>query len=327
VPKFCRHNRLIQNCPICSREEAVEPRPLVSSSAPRVYEPRTRDAAVRRERAPRGSDRGRVTVRRLRDSVDDGYRSPLVPGVKSSEDATRLAEAVAFAATRLRLLASDPPGLYAEVADPDGNVEERTWLAFLIAYLYPLEDSNPFAAIAAVRTSWEAADQLTLEGVQTGPRSSHDPGRGLATVTAYRAWAQRAGSQAAAFEGDTGWAAERRFARTFERLSLPGLDRDARFELLLSLGALGLYELRPATLALGGGEAVTVGAKRAFAIGDPMLLERRAAQLAEACSLPLGALDLALYSWERGQRVTGGMGPEAEPGESELAAVFAALEL
>ena len=32
-----------------------------------------------------------------------------------------------------------------------------------------------------------------------------------------------------------------------------------------------------------------VAAKRALGIGDPMLLERRAADLAEACSLPLEA--------------------------------------
>ena len=36
VPSFCRHNRLIQNCPICSREQAIELRPVVSSSAPRT---------------------------------------------------------------------------------------------------------------------------------------------------------------------------------------------------------------------------------------------------------------------------------------------------
>jgi hypothetical protein len=259
--------------------------------------------------------------------VDDGYRSPLVPGLKSSQDVRRLAEEVAFAATRLRLLATDPPGLYADVADPGASVEERSWLGFLIAYLYPLEGPDPFAAIAAVRTSWEAAEQLSLQGAETGPRSAHDPARGLETVNAYRAWAQRAGSQADAFTGDPGWSPERRFARAFERLALPGMHRDARFELLGSLGAAGVYQLRPASLMLGGGDAVTVGAKRAFAIGDPPLLERRAAQLAEACSVPLGALDLALYSWERGERVTAGLGPAAASGNAELDAALAPLDL
>lgn len=263
----------------------------------------------------------------MRETVDDGYRSPLVPGLKSSQDARTLAEEVAFAATRLRLLETDPPGLYAEVADPSGSLEERSWLAFLIAYLYPLKGPDPFAAIAVVRTSWSAAEKLGLEDVETGPRSAHDPARGLETIKAYRAWAQRAGSQADAFTGDPGWGAERRFARVFERLALPGMHRDARFELLCSLGALGVYELSPASLMLGGADPVTVGAKRAFAIGDSQLLERRAAQLAEACSAPLGALDLALYSWERGERVTGGLGSAAAPGDAELGAALAALNV
>ena len=337
VPKFCRHNRLLQNCPICSREQAVELRPLLSSSAPRVSEPRPRSSSsqARRERTRDSMARSGVTVRRVRTAADDGYRSALAPGLRSSEEARRLAEEVAFAATRLKLLASDPPGLYAEVArtqpevaDRGNDLEERTWLAFLIAYLYPLEQPDPFAGIAAVRTPWTSDPaQLALDDVQMGPRSSHDPARGLQTVRAYRAWADRAGSQAQAFIGDPGWSPDRRFARTFERLALPGLHRAARYELLLSLGALGVYELAAGTLALGGNDEVTIAAKRALGIGDPLLLERRAAQLAEACKVPLGALDLALYNWEREQRTTGGIGPDTPPGPAELDATYAALEL
>src|SRR5437764_7901517 len=33
VPTFCRHNRLIHNCPICSREQEIELRPIVSPGA------------------------------------------------------------------------------------------------------------------------------------------------------------------------------------------------------------------------------------------------------------------------------------------------------
>jgi hypothetical protein len=271
--------------------------------------------------------RSGVIVRRVRGTADDGYRSALAPGLRSSEEARRLAEEIAFAATRLRILAGDPPGLYAEVADPSSELEERTWLAFLIAYLYPLDQPDPFTAIAASRTSWQAADQLTLDGVETGPRTAHDPARGRETVDAYRAWAARAGSQARAFGGEDGWTAERRFARIFERLALPGLHRDAKFELLTSLGALGVYELSAGALSLGGGDEVTVAAKRALGIGDPLLLERRAAQLAEACSVPLAALDLGLYNWERGERATGGLGPAAAPGGDELDSTLAALEL
>lgn len=292
-------------------------RPLVSSSTPRVAEPRERPhPASPRQRA---AGRPGVRVRRVRNSVDDGYRSPLVPGLKSSQEAARLADEVAFSDHRLRVLAESPPGLYAEVARADGDLEERTWLAFLIAYLAPLEDDDPFRSIASARTSWSSGEPPHLDDVATGSRTAHDPARGIRTVDAYRAWAGRAGSQAAAFAGEPGWTRERRFARAFERLALPGLHRDPRFELLVSLGALGVYDLTPGTLQLGGDDQVTVAAKRALGIGDPFLLERRALELAEACQVPLAALDLALYNWETGERLNAGLGLQAEP-ESERAA-------
>lgn len=326
MPKFCRHNRLLQNCPICSREQAVELRPILSSSAPRAAETGSRPEPVsRRDQPRRPPTRTGVKVRHLRSAVDDGYRSELVPGVKSTDEARRLADELAFAATRLKVLAEDPPGMYAEVADRNQDPEERTWLAFLIAYLGPLEDDDPFAAIRAVRTSWSSGQLPVLDGVPTGPRTAHDPQRATRSLEAYRAWAQRAGSQERAFAGDAGWSPERRFARIFERLALPGMHRGARFELLVSLGRLGVYDLRAASLALGGSDQVTVAAKRALAIGDQMLLERRAGQLAEACRVPLEALDLGLYSWERGERVTAGLPTDMDPESSQLEAARAAL--
>jgi hypothetical protein len=329
MPRFCRHNRLIQNCPICSREQEVELRPIVSSSAPRAAEPRDRGARPpsQRQRTPRPGSRSGVTVRRLRNAEDDGYRSPLAPGLKSSDEARRLAEELAFAATRLQALASDPPGLYAEVADSTAEVEERTWLAFLIAYLGPLESDDPFSAIRSARTSWASGESPALEGVQTGPRGAHDPARGERTIEAYRAWAERAGSQAAAFGGEAGWSPERRFARTLERFALPGLARDARFDLLVTLGRLGVYELRAGALAFGGSDEVTLAAKRALGIGDSLLLERRAGQLAEGTGVPLEALDLGLYNWERGERATAGLGAGAQAEPSLVQAASGALEL
>jgi len=166
-----------------------------------------------------------------------------------------------------------------------------------------------------------------LDGVECGPRTAHDPSRGDRTLAAYRTWAARAGSQAAAFTGDAAWPPERRFARAFERLSLPGLHRDARFDLLVTLGRLGVYDLRAGSLALGGVNDVTVGAKRAFGIGDPLLLERRASDLAGACGLPLEALDLGLHNWQRGERATLGLGDDSEPDADAVAAVSAALGL
>jgi hypothetical protein len=331
VPTFCRHNHLVQNCPICSKEQAVELRPIITSSAPRTTQPRPSTPRPARARtgstARSGGSSGGLTVRRVARGADDGYHSPLVIGLKSSTDATRLAEELAFADARLELLAHEPPGLYAEVADAAGETEERSWLAFLIAYLCPLEGEGPFAEIERVRTSWASGELPALGGVELGPRTAHDPSRGTKTLEAYRAWAARSGSQESAYTGDAGWSPDRRFARAFERLALPGLHRDARFDLLVTLGRLGVYEIAAGSLVLGGANDVTVGAKRAFGIGDPLLLERRASELASACGLPLEALDLGLHNWQRGERAHLGVPADAEPDPDTLARVSAALAL
>ena len=267
-------------------------------------------------------------MRRSRSTVDDGYRSSAVPGLKSSHEAERLAEELAFAQARLDQLEHAPPGLYAEVADPDSDIEERTWLAFLIAYLGPLADSHdPFAAICSVRTSWASGELPSLDEVSTGPRTAHRSASGSATLGAYRRWAERSGSQEAAFRGDGGWSAERRFGRVFERLALPGLHRAARFDLLVTLGRTGVYQLRAGSLSLGGSDAVTVAAKRAFGIGDVMLLDRRAGQLARTAGLSLESFDLGLYNWERGQRATAGMEPGLAPDAGVLEVISEALGL
>jgi hypothetical protein len=250
-----------------------------------------------------------------------------VPGLKSSSDAERLAEELAFAAARLSRLAADPPGGYAQIAGREGNLEERTWLGFLTAYLCPLDTEDPFSEILRAHTSWASREQPALEGLETGPRTAHDPARGSATLDAYRAWAQRAGSQAAAFTGEQAWSPERRFARAFERLALPGLHRDARFDLLVTLGWLGVYDVRAGSLQLGGTGTVTLAAKRVLGIGDPLLLERRAAELAAACEVPLESLDLGLYNWERGERATMGVGPWVDGDEDALASSRSGLGL
>ncbi len=294
----------------------------MSSSAPR--------AAAPRERSPRSAKSaatGGVRIRQLARGAEDGYQSGLLPGLRSSEDAERLAEELAFAAARLELLERDPPGLYAEVAAA-GDLEERTWLSFLIAYLGPLDDDeDPFAAVARVRTPWAGGRLPLLDDVSTGPRTAHDPARGTRTLEAYRAWAARSGSQAAAFVGDGAWTPERRFERVFERLALPGLHRDARFDLLVTLGRVGAYELQAAKLQLGGSDEVTLAAKRALGIGDILLLERRARDLANACQLPLEALDVGLYNWGRGERARLGLPTGAAPDPDVLDRVRGALRL
>ena len=159
--------------------------------------------------------------------------------------------------------------------------------------------------------------------------------RGAATPAAYRAWAERAGSQQAAFAGEEAWTAERRFSRAFERLALPGLHRDARFDLLVTLGQLRLADVHAGTLQLGGADDTTLAAKRVFGIADTLLLERRAADLASAGEVPLAALDLALWNWSRpprpgvdGERDRTALGAAgAEPDADAYARVAAALGL
>jgi hypothetical protein len=300
MPTFCRHNRLLQNCTICAREQNFDARPVVSSSAPKSSQPREHDDRPRaeRQRTPRtakpGTPRsGSVKVRRLARGVEDGYRSPLVPGLKSSEDAERLAEEIAYAATRLSLMeqvaaGAELPGIdpsWSEIAAP-GDLNARTTAAF--------------------------------QHVLDGPRGIKSGSRDDA-VAGFEAWGARQGSIEAAFRGEPSWTPERRFERTFERLGgIRGLDRDTRYELLTLLGRLGVYELRGGRLFLSGENEATWAAKRALGIGDPLLLERRAADLAQAGDVPLEALDLALHNWGAGVRISDGLQEDIEPDESLL---------
>ncbi|HET6548898.1 MAG TPA: hypothetical protein VFG79_10595 [Solirubrobacter sp.] len=257
---FCRHNRLTAKCPICSREQQDELR----SKAP----VRPRHVAPRKSGASstprtRGASGGLVT-RKLARAADDGYRNPLVPGLRATADAERLAVALSDAAARL-----EPPGPYPAIAE-EPDLEQATWLAFLLA----LGEQPP--------PLWE------IDAVPEAKRR---------TAAAYRAWAERAGSQQAAFTGEESWTPERRFGRVFERLALPGFGRAARYDLLTALGAAGRYPLAADAVHFVEDDATTLAAKRALVSGDRMLLERRARDLATACDLPLAALDRGLAVW------------------------------
>jgi hypothetical protein len=269
-------------------------------------------------------------VKRVARAVEDGYDNELVPGLKASGDARRLASELAFATARLAELAADPPGLYAEAALAEDR-EEALWLAFLVAHLCPLAgEDGPFAPIASARTTWASGDAPRLgEGVVLGPRTSVDPRQPTRTAEAYRAWAARAGSQDAAIAGEASWSPERRFSRLFERLALPGFSRAGRVELLISLGRLGLAEIEPAELRLGAdnADAATIAAKRVFGIGDAFLLERRSADLAEAAGVPLAALDLALFNFGQPEPARATMGASASTDEALRERVESALGL
>lgn len=305
MPEFCRHGRFVQNCRICSPPAQGAPaRSGGTETAPAAHSGRSA--------GPTRPRRGGLVVRRNVRSADDGYASDLLAGVRASADAQRLADEIAFAVARLGELATDPPGLYSQVAAASDR-EEGTWLALLITYLSPAAQA-PFAgpAAAAAQASWASGATPDLTDLPLGPRTSHDPARGDETLRAYRAWAARNGGQEAAFTGDGAWSPDRRFARIFERLALPGLGRGGRYELLVVLGRLGLYDLHPAALHVDG-DATTVAAKRLLGIGDRINLERRATALAEGLDIPMAALDLALFNWGQPTTERATMGSSAEP--------------
>src|SRR3954447_25430810 len=268
---FCRHNRLTSKCAICSREQQDE---LRSKTPVRHVTARKPGASStpRSAASPRSSNR--LVTRQLARAADDGYRNPLVPGLKATADAERLAVALTQAADRL-----EPPGPYPLIAE-EPDLEQATWLAFLIALAPELQE-----LVSETRPRWEDADVEAL--LEAKPR----------TAAAYRAWVERAGSQRAAFTGEETWTAERRFDRVFERLALPGFSRAARYDLLTALGAAGRYALTAGAVHFVEDDATTLAAKRALVSGDRMLLERRARDLALACDLPIAALDRGLAVW------------------------------
>jgi hypothetical protein len=327
VPTFCRHNRLVENCPICSKSASR----VSSSPARSVARREPRKPGDRPARAPKRSTTGGMTVRRMQRAVEDGYEHDLVPGLRSSVDAGRLADELAFSAARLRELQQDPPVLYAEAAGAE-DPEEGAWLAFLIAFFSPLEGAeDPFAGIAAARTSWASGEIPDLEGGRFGPRTAFDPKRGNAALVAYRTWADQRGGQVTALRGEESWTLQHRYDRAFERLGLPGFGRPNRLEFLALIHRLGIVDLDPWTLHLGAAapmDPVALAAKRILGIGDPVLLQRRQRELAHAADVPVEALDLAFYNWSAATpeaRVTAGS--EATADDAERTRIAGALGL
>ena len=328
MPTFCRHNRFIERCPICSKTlpgatPTTGAGKRQSSRGAAGSSPSLRGAsATARNRRLRAGGR-EVRVHREIRAQDDGYENPLVPGLHASDDAARLAEEIAFAAGRLLRMHAAPPGLFNEIRTlaSEGELERATWICFLTVYLSPLQGDDRFAGI---RLALERADEgaqgreyegSPLDGVPLGPRTSHDPARGSDTVHAYRQWALHSGSQVQALVGEASWTPGRRFERAFERLALPGFGRMGRYELLLTLGRLGLYEMQADSLHLATGrtgleDLTTVAAKRVLAVGDPIYLERRASAFAQELDVPVDALDLALANWGTGERATLGFKPD-----------------
>src|SRR3954469_13651698 len=170
---FCRHNRLTSKCAICSRELEDD---LRSKAPVRHVTPRKTGASSTPRSASSSRSSNRLVTRKLARAADDGYRNPLVPGLKATGDAQRLAITLTNAEQRL-----EPPGPYPLLAEIE-DLEHATWIAFMLALAPELRD--------------------TIEELQPTPDEADLPESKARTVTAYRAWVERAGSQVAAFTGE-----------------------------------------------------------------------------------------------------------------------------
>ena len=166
---------------------------------------------------------------------------------------------------RLDTLAADPPGLYAEVADPAGDLEERTWLAFLIAYLGPLDGDAPVRRRStrcappgprASRPTSTTSPPARAPSHDAGPRHAH--ARGLPRLGAR---VRLAGGRVRRRRGVDAGAAVRPRVRAARRC--PGLIAAPRFDLLATLGRLGVYELQAGALGLRRHRPVTAGRQAA----------------------------------------------------------------
>jgi hypothetical protein len=327
VPTFCRHNRFIQNCPICREPEAPRRRAASTAST------RSTAGSSPRSTARRGgsSRPGGLRVRHLARAADDGFASPLVPGLRATADAEQLADELGFATGRLAELAAAPPGLYAEAASapvPD----EGIWLALQAVLLGPADEADdPFAALRAAVVPWASGGVPAADAIVLGPRSPFaDPAVAAGGLGALRAWLERQGGPSAALGGDPSWGAERRFGRIFERLgTVTGIGR-ARYDALVVVGRLGLVDVAADALHAGDNDDTTLAAKRVFGIGDRLLLDRRAGELAEEADLPVAALDLALANLGRPAGALrmrmGASGDVADPAARERAAAALGLE-
>ncbi len=307
VPTFCRHGRFEASCGICRSEKAkAEPaarkpaargggtaaRRPVSSSTGATPKPRTRA----------------VVTGKLSRNADDGFRSDLLPGVRSSADVMVLAQELTTAEARLSALGSPEAGAWAPVAAHAGDPARAFVAALTIAVASPDETAGSdatagtaFAALLAVDPSLESLEHVAgasevasiLDGGPRGPRA-HDAAGAALAVPAQLA-ARSGGSLEASLIGEQAWSPERRFARLLDRLALRGLPRAVRYDILVALGRTGALPVRADGLHLGG-DQVTDAAKRLFAVGDVPLLEKRAAAVVEATGVAWDALELALWN-------------------------------
>ncbi len=306
VPTFCRHGRFEASCAICRNEKA--------KAEPQATRPAAKGTAARRPTssqtaASTGPKRSRTVVTgKLTRNADDGFRSELLPGIRSSADAMVLAQELTLAEARLSAIATDAAGPWAAVAERASDPSQAFVAALVIAVASPDDVAGSLVTAAGALAALEPAaaeldDSGTLPGasaiaeiLDAGPRGprAHDASGAALAVPAQLAQ-RSAGSLATGLAGEASWTPERRFARLLDRLALKGLPRAVRYDLLVALGRAGALPVRADGLHLGT-DQVTDAAKRLFAVADVALLERRAAALIEATDVAWDALELALWN-------------------------------
>ena len=274
VPTFCRHNRLEATCPICARKRTdgrrrleprrATPRPARSASAARAV----RRAAAACKRAPHGA-RGRRRLRaraaaraaQLRRRGAAGRRARLRGGAPGR--AVRPTRPASTPTWRARPTSRRPPGW------PSSSPTCRPWRATTRG-----RRSRAARTTLGVGRAADARGRRARAARRARSRARRIDPAGLPRVGGARRLA------GAGLHRRARVARQRRFDRAFERLSLPGFGRAPRFELLVVLGRLGRLRRAPVVAAALRRRARpdVVASKRVFGIGDPLLLQRRAAR-------------------------------------------------
>ena len=115
MPTFCRHNRFVERCPICSKTlPGNEPAARAAHRrAPGGVAAGARAAQPARARVHGGG----LRVRRERRAADDGYRCELVPGLRASRRRAPAGERDRLLQRAPARAGADPPGLYGEVRE------------------------------------------------------------------------------------------------------------------------------------------------------------------------------------------------------------------
>ena len=211
VPLFCRHNRLTQNCPICSRELAAEPRRRPGAPA---RTSRARPPARRRPAAPRRRHAERAARRRRR------LPQPARPG--PARDRRRRAPRRRARVGRRPARAARPASRGRRGAGPRGGVLARV----------PARARPPGRASCTRRSSRRGRAGRAA----SCPTSRRRPADGprLPRLGGARRLAGRRRSSASPAGRPSGASGAPSSASR-----CPGCGRGARYELLVTLGAAG----------------------------------------------------------------------------------------